>query len=273
MGCHAVRGRRGARVLRAGLHALLPGRKHGVAARLHPGPAPADIALPAMIDAIPFSDDPPGLPPVRGQLYAPATRTGEGLVLTHGAGGNSRSAVLIAMAQTCAEAGFQVLCCDMPFRQARASGPPSPGGAARDRAGLDAAVKSLHRLGVTDTILGGLSYGGRQASMLAADEPEIARGLLLLSYPLHPPGRPEQARTAHLPRLRTPAVFVSGTRDPFGSPEELRQALALVPAPTTFVEIDGAGHDLSRGRRSAAETHREVAGRSLRESRAPIRTI
>jgi len=224
-------------------------------------------------DTTPFSDDPPGLPPVRGHLYAAATPTGEGLVLTHGAGGNSRSQVLIAVAQTFAEAGFLVLCCDLPFRQARASGPPSPGGAARDRAGLEAAVQSLRRLGVEAPMLGGLSYGGRQATMLAADIPEIARCLLLLSYPLHPPGRPEQARTGHLPRLRTPAVFVSGTRDPFGSPEELRQALALVPAPTTFVEIDGAGHDLSRGRRGAAETHREVAGRALEALRALARTM
>lgn len=225
-----------------------------------------------MTDAIPFSDDPPGLPPVRGQLYAPAVSTGEGLVLTHGAGGNSRSAVLIAVAQAFAEAGFQVLCCDLPFRQARASGPPSPGGAPRDRAGLEAAVRSLRRLGVADPILGGLSYGGRQATMLAADVSEIARGLLLLSYPLHPPGRPDQARTAHLPRLRTPAVFVSGTRDPFGSPEELRQALTFVPAPTTFVEIEGAGHDLSRGRRTARETHRDVASRALEAVRRLLGT-
>ena len=234
-----------------------------MAARVHPGPVPADTMRLAMIDATPFSDDPAGRPPVRGQLYAPATPTGEGLVLAHGAGGNARSPVLIAVAQTFAEAGFHVLCCDLPFRQARASGPPSPGGAARDRAGLEAAVQSLRRLGVASLVLGGLSYGGRQATMLAADAPGTAGSLLLLSYPLHPPGRPDQARTAHLPRLQTPAVFVSGTRDPFGSPDELRHALALVPAPATFVEIDGAGHDLSRGRRTAAETHREVGRRAL----------
>lgn len=216
-----------------------------------------------MTSPTPFHDDTSGRPPVRGQLYAAVEPTGGGLVLTHGAGGNSRSPLLIAVAETFAQAGFLVLCCDLPFRQARASGPPSPGGAARDRAGLEAAVQSLRRLGVESPILGGLSYGGRQATMLAADAPEIARSLVLFSYPLHPPRRPDQVRTAHLPRLRTPAVFVSGSRDPFGSPEELRQALALIPAPTIFVEIENAGHDLSRGRRSASETHREVAGRAL----------
>ena len=99
--------------------------------------------------------------------------------------------------------------------------------------------------------------------MLAAEKPAIADALLLLSYPLHPPGRPDHLRTEHLPRLRTPAVFVHGSRDPFGSPAEMRQALALVPAPTALVVIDGAGHDLSRARRIAADTHREVAAGAL----------
>jgi len=117
-------------------------------------------------------------------------------------------------------------------------------------------------------VLGGLSYGGRQVSMLAADAPELAQALLLFSYPLHPPGKPEAPRTEHLPRLRTPTVFVFGTRDPFGSPAEIRQAVTLVPAPTVLVEIDGAGHDLSRSRRAAAETHREVAARALEALRS-----
>jgi predicted alpha/beta-hydrolase family hydrolase len=184
-------------------------------------------------------------------------------VLTHGAGGNSRSALLVAVSRAFAEAGFHVLRCDLPFRQARATGPPSPAGAARDRAGLEAAVHAMRGLGAGRVVLGGLSYGGRQATMLAAEVPEIAQSLLLFSYPLHPPGRSAEPRTAHLPRLRTPAVFVFGTRDPFGSPAEIRQAVSLIPAATALVEIEGAGHDLSRGRRAAAETHRDVAARAL----------
>ena len=78
--------------------------------------------------------------------------------------------------------------------------------------------------------LGGHSYGGRQASMLAASDPAVTPALLLLSYPLHPPRRPEQLRTAHFPDLRTPALFVHGVRDPFGSREEMEAALALIPA-------------------------------------------
>ena len=95
--------------------------------------------------------------------------------------------------------------------------------------------------------LGGQSYGGRQASMLAAEEPELTERLLLLSYPLHPPGKPTQLRTAHFANLRTSAVFVHGTADPFGSIAELQSALTLIPAPTKLLPIERAGHDLKRG--------------------------
>jgi predicted alpha/beta-hydrolase family hydrolase len=92
--------------------------------------------------------------------------------------------------------------------------------------------------------LGGSSYGGRQASLLAAGgEAEIA-GLLLLSYPLHPPGKAAQMRTGHFPELRVPTLFVSGTRDPFGTPEELASAVELIPGKHHVVHVDGAGHDL-----------------------------
>jgi predicted alpha/beta-hydrolase family hydrolase len=76
--------------------------------------------------------------------------------------------------------------------------------------------------------------------MLAAEDPSVADKLLLISYPLHPPRRPEQLRTAHFPALRTPAVFVHGTRDPFGSPDEMRAAL---PPGARLILIDGAGHE------------------------------
>ena len=95
--------------------------------------------------------------------------------------------------------------------------------------------------------LGGQSYGGRQASMLAAEQPGLTERLLLLSYPLHPPGKPSQLRTAHFPDLRTPAVFVQGTVDPFGSIPELQSSLTLIPARTKLFPIERAGHDLKRG--------------------------
>jgi hypothetical protein len=189
---------------------------------------------------------------VRGTLHAPAGPAEEGLVLTHGAGSSSESPLLVALAEALATRGLVVLRCDLPFRQARPHGPPSPAGAARDRAGLRAAVEALARIGPRRVSVGGHSYGGRQASLVAAEDPSVARALLLLAYPLHPPGRPGELRVSHFPRLRTPALFVHGTADPFGSVAELRGALALIPAPTTLHLEPGVGHDLGAARRSRA---------------------
>jgi uncharacterized protein len=185
---------------------------------------------------------------VRGFLHRPDDPGEFGWVLTHGAGGNCTAPLLVAAAEAFAAAGLSVLRLDLPFRQRRPSGPPSPAGAAIDRAGLRAAVTAMHGIVAGGVGLGGQSYGGRQATLLAADEPELAQALLLFSYPLHPPGKPDRLRTEHFPRLRVPAVFVHGTRDPFGSLAELRSAIVLIPAPTTLIAIDGAGHDLRRGR-------------------------
>jgi len=170
------------------------------------------------------------------------------VVLTHGAGGNCNAPLLVAAASAFAEAGLCALRCDLPFRQRRPTGPPSPSTAAADRAGLKSAVAAMREVVRGAVFLGGQSYGGRQATMLAADEPELAAGLLLFSYPLHPPGKPDRLRTDHFARLRVPAVFVQGTADPFGSIAEIRSALALIPAATRLIPIAGAGHDLRRGR-------------------------
>lgn len=191
-------------------------------------------------------------PPVRGFLHRPSTPSGNALVLTHGAGGNARAPLLVAMAETFSGAGYLVLRCELPFRQTRPYGPPRPADAVRDREGLNHAVSVLRRL-AGHVFLGGHSYGGRQSTLLCAERPDSADGLLLLSYPLHPPRKPEQLRTQHLPALRTPALFVHGTRDPFGSIEEMEQALALIPAKTSLLQVEGAGHDLGFKAQSRAE--------------------
>jgi predicted alpha/beta-hydrolase family hydrolase len=164
------------------------------------------------------------------------------LVLTHGAGSNAAAPLLVEVAEAFAGEGYAVLRCDLPFRQARPHGPPFPAHAANDRAGLENAVMSARGRG--PTFLGGHSYGGRQASMLAAEKPGLVDALLLLSYPLHPPRRPTDLRTGHFPSLRTPALFVHGARDPFGSLGELRDAIALIPGRTELVDVARAGHDL-----------------------------
>jgi len=183
-------------------------------------------------------------PSVRGFLHEPAQPNDDALVLTHGAGANCQSKLLIALASAFADAGYLVLRCDLPFRQSRPHGPPFPAMAARDREGLRRAVDILRAKTPGRIFLGGHSYGGRQGSMLAAEQPELIAGLLLLSYPLHPPRKPAELRTAHFPQLKTPALFVHGGRDPFGSHDEMKTALPLIPAQTTLLEIEGAGHEL-----------------------------
>jgi hypothetical protein len=166
----------------------------------------------------------------------------------------------VAVGEVFAAAGLYVLRVDLPFRQRRPKGPPSPSGAAADRAGLHEAVEAMRGIGPSEVFLGGQSYGGRQATMLAADEPEVVAGLLLFSYPLHPPGKPERLRTEHFPRLRTPAVFVQGTADPFGSIAEVEAAITTIPAATTLLPIEKAGHDLRRGRFDLAPVVSAVLG-------------
>jgi uncharacterized protein len=179
------------------------------------------------------------------------------LLLTHGAGSNRNAPLLVALANEFAQSGVEVTRYDLAFRQERAKGPPRPGDAARDREGLREQILKIREKHPEQVWLGGHSYGGRQSSMLAAEAPGLVDRLLLLSYPLHPPGKPEQLRTAHFAKLNTPVMFVHGSRDPFGTLDEMRSAIKLIPAPVTLIEAEGAGHDL--GRNHAALAQRIVA--------------
>lgn len=181
-------------------------------------------------------------PPVRGFLHR-ARGGSAGLVLTHGAGGNCNSPLLVALAEELCQHGWHVLRCDLPFRQARPHGPPLRS-SDRDQLGLQRASEILRNVAAGRVLLGGHSYGGRMASMLAAKEPSVSDGLLLLSYPLHPPEKPEQLRTAHFPQVRTPCLLVHGTRDPFATSEEIDKAITLMEGETAILEIEGAGHEL-----------------------------
>ena len=203
--------------------------------------------------AQPFVDDTPGEAPVRGFLHRAEHAGGGFIVLTHGAGGNCNAPLMVALAEKLAASGLTVLRCDLPYRQRRPRGAPSPSDAKGDQDGLRRAVELMKNQFAGRAFLCGSSYGGRQASMLVALDPALVEGLLLLSYPLHPPGRPAQLRTAHFPNLRIPTLFVSGTKDAFGSIEELQSAIKLIPAPTKLVAIEGAPHGLSqKSKRDAA---------------------
>jgi hypothetical protein len=199
---------------------------------------------------------------VRGVLHTPDQPSGDALALTHGASSNCNAPLLQTLARALADAGYLTLRYDLPFRQKRPKGPPYPAAAAGDREGIAQAVASLRGLAPGRIFAGGHSYGGRQTAMAAAEQPGLADALLLLSYPLHPPGRPQQKRTAFFPELRTPALFIHGTSDGFGTVEELREALALIPARTDLLAVEGAGHDL---RRPA-----DLSGRVLERFRALV---
>jgi len=190
--------------------------------------------------------DSSGVEPVRGFLHTPSAPDGSALVLTHSAGANCQAPLLVAVADAFATAGLTVLRCDLPFRQAKPHGPPMRT-AERDQAGLRAAVEAMRRKlddATSRIFLGGHSYGGRMASILAASEPELVDALLLLSYPLHPPRQPQQLRRQHFAKLQTPTLFVSGGRDTFGTVAEMEAALELIPARTRLLTIEGAGHEL-----------------------------
>lgn len=202
-----------------------------------------DVKCPVPLEILPIADL-SAEPHVRGFLHQPENDIGDGLILTHGAGANCQSKLLTAVANAFAEAGLTVLRCDLPFRQERLQGPPFPGKAANDRKGLQRAVMLLRERIKGRVFLGGHSYGGRQATILASEGPQPVSGLLLLSYPLHPPRKPTELRTSHFPALNTPALFVHGSRDPFGSIAEMKSALELIPAPKQLFEVEGAGHDL-----------------------------
>jgi predicted alpha/beta-hydrolase family hydrolase len=191
-----------------------------------------------------FLDAQPNEVSVRGFLHVPADSGGDCLILTHGAGTNCNSPLLVTLADAFCASGLTVLRCDLPFRQSRPHGPPPRASAEHDQQGLRAAIMSMRRRTSGRMFLGGHSYGGRQASMLAADETGLVDRLLLLSYPLHPPQRPSELRTGHFSNLRTPALFVHGLRDGFGSIDEVIAALKLIPARTELLQVTDAGHEL-----------------------------
>jgi uncharacterized protein len=168
------------------------------------------------------------------------------VVLTHGAGGNRDSKLLQQVCDEWARRGWLAVRYNLPYRRRRPKGPPS-GSAATDRAGIVEAITLCRCLADGPLIAGGHSYGGRLTSMVAASgeaAPIKLAVLTLFSYPVHPPGKPERPRTEHLPDIKVPTVFTYGTSDPFGTPAEVRDAAALIAAPTELVEITGARHDL-----------------------------
>lgn len=180
---------------------------------------------------------------IAGIAHSPKADAAGVVLLTHGAGGSRESPLLIRICDEWAGRGWLAIRYNLPYRRRRPKGPPS-NSAASDQEGIVAAIELAHTLSPGPVIAGGHSYGGRMTSMVAADHGVDLAVLTLFSYPLHPPGKPERARTEHLGRITVPTVFTHGTADPFGSIDELTAAAAAIPAAHQIVEITGARHDL-----------------------------
>jgi uncharacterized protein len=191
-----------------------------------------------------------------GFLHRASKPSPDCLVITHGAGSNCQAPLLRAVADALSAGTWNVYRFDLPFRRKRPHGSPSPATANEDREGIRDAVRSIKPAFTGAILLGGHSYGGRQCSMAASEDAQLADGLLLLSYPLHPPNKPTTLRTAHFPNIRTKTLFAHGTRDPFGSIEELRAAMAAIPAISSLQVVEGAGHELGR---IPAKTAQEIS--------------
>jgi predicted alpha/beta-hydrolase family hydrolase len=174
------------------------------------------------------------------------------LLLTPGAGAGRDQPSLVAIDERATEAGLVVERLDFPYRLAGRRAPDRP--PVLIKAVNDAAAALAEQAGVPpkQVVLGGRSMGGRMCSMAVA-EGLPARALVLISYPLHPPGKPDQLRTAHFPSLKVPCLFVSGTRDAFGTPEELEPETAAIPGKVTHEWIDGGDHGLRRRDEAVAE--------------------
>jgi hypothetical protein len=176
------------------------------------------------------------------------------LLLTPGAGSSADHPSLVAI--EAAVAPLPVDRHDFPYRRAGRRAPDRAPVLLADLAEAAAELVARARIRPDRLVLGGRSMGGRMCSMAVADGLPAA-GLVLIAYPLHPPGRPDRPRTEHLARLSVPCLFVSGTRDPFGSPEELEAATAAIAGLVTHVWVDGGRHDLKGADSFLADT---VAG-------------
>jgi predicted alpha/beta-hydrolase family hydrolase len=167
------------------------------------------------------------------------------MLLAPGASAGPDHSTLLAIDRAVSRLGIAVERVDFPYRQAGRRRPDPPAALEATIRGRTQALAGELGVDTSRLLLGGRSMGGRICSQVVASG-LAAAGLVLVSYPLHPPGRPDRQRTAHLPALRVPTLLISGTRDAFGTPEELRSAAALIPGPVTQAWIEGGDHALRR---------------------------
>jgi hypothetical protein len=208
---------------------------------------------------------------VTALTYAPESRATATLILGHGAGANQLHAFMVRAATGIAAHGVETVTFNFPYTEAKRRVPdPLP----KLEACFRAVVREVRKRGDRSLFLGGKSMGGRVAShVAAAGEPDLA-GLVFLGYPLHPPGKPEQLRSRHLPSIAVPMLFVQGTRDAFGTPEELRPIVATLRPKVALFPVEGGDHSFKVPKRSGPsedEVWDAVLGAVLRFTRETAR--
>jgi len=180
------------------------------------------------------------------------------LILAHGAGAPQTHPFMVAAATALAQRGLAVVTFNFPYMDARRRLPDRA--PVLERTWLDVLAHVASRDGLPRAVfIGGKSMGGRMASHVAVEDRQgdlavTPRGLVFLGYPLHPPGKPQQRRDAHLPGLVGPALFVQGSRDAFGTPDELSSVIAALGERATLHVVEGGDHSFAVPRASGRKT-------------------
>jgi uncharacterized protein len=187
---------------------------------------------------------------------ADGSTRGDTVVLAHGAGAGQRHPFMVAIARGLQERGFEVVTFDFPYVTQKRKVP--------DRAPVleacfERVIDQARALASSNRIIvAGKSMGGRMATHLMARGVEGLAGVVALGYPLHPPGRPDQLRDEHLPRIAAPVLIVQGERDTFGTPGELAPVIKRMKAAVTLHVIAGGDHSFKVPKRKPAEVYEEV---------------
>lgn len=191
---------------------------------------------------LPLADDPVDF--VDAVVHGPRAGSQLAVLLTHGAGGDLDTPGLVALAEVIAEAGHTAIRANLPYRQAGRRGAPRADRTVEPYKAVVAAAAEAVK--ASSWVVGGKSYGGRVATMAAADDLRVdgsgVVGVLCYGYPLHPPGKPDQLRIDHWPEVRTPVAILQGSRDPFGTPDEFAPHIGKFPRRTTMIVVEGGDH-------------------------------
>jgi len=190
--------------------------------------------------------------------------SGAALILAHGAGGNQSSKFMVQMAHALATRGIDSITFNFLYSEAKRGLPDKND---KLEACYHAMIKAFHSGLLIENatrrklLIGGKSMGGRIATQVAAASAADIEGIVLLGYPLHPPGRPDKLRSKHLPQIKAPMLFVQGSRDTFGTPEELAPILAPLKASVDLYVVEGGDHSFKISKsadRSQAEEDQAV---------------